>query len=672
MEYLISLLNISKVALGLGFVIFLHELGHFLLAKWNGVKVEKFSIGFGPTLLGFTKGETEYVLAAVPLGGFVKMLGEGPDEEASKSSDPRAYPNKTVGARMAIISAGVIMNLILGVACFVYAYGQGMDEVPTTIGAVMAGAPAYEAGMRPGDEIVAIDGREDLTFTNVTLKVRLSSQGQVIHFEMARPGHDGRIKLDLEPRREASAEHPGIGIYPSESLTLSAAPYSAPAGVEVRENIPVPVFKPKDEVVSIIPPEGEPIPVKDNFDWRRLISRYRDKTITVVVNRLVDPNDLSASAKREQVKVVVPPSHFVDFGFRLTGEPIAAVRKDSPAEKAGFRKGDLILKVDGRADFDPMRLPTECYDKAGKPMTFEVERAESGGTKKTITLTVTPDDTPPWTEIAFPNEPLDVPGLGIAYHVRTKIAAVVPSSPAEKAGLKAGDVITALSLPEFPDAVAKRSGGLFSWIGSMMGGGKPKPPSVEFEEDSHAWPTTFQRLQSLPRGEVGITVNQSNRPVQLTPVADPTWYHPNRGEQFEILNKRMPPQDMVGSMKRGLQDTVDNILSIYAMFRSLGQGRVSPKNLGGPIMIASVAYSAARSSLTDLVHFLGILSINLAVLNFLPIPPLDGGQMVFLLAEKVRGRPLPDSALIAGTYLGLLLVLGLMAFVMFMDVTRYL
>ena len=152
------------MAFGLGFVIFLHELGHFLLAKWNGVKVEKFSIGFGPTLFGFRRGETEYVLAAVPLGGFVKMLGEGPEDEANKSTDPRAYPNKSVWARMAIISAGVIMNLLLGLACFVYAYGQGMEETPAKIGGVMAGSPAYEAGIQPGDEVVAIDGRRDITF----------------------------------------------------------------------------------------------------------------------------------------------------------------------------------------------------------------------------------------------------------------------------------------------------------------------------------------------------------------------------------------------------------------------------------------------------------------------------------------------------------------------------
>src|SRR5262249_45461734 len=137
---------ILMVVVGLGFVIFWHELGHFLLAKRNDVRVLTFSIGFGPVLvswrqgLGFrffrssaqeyeelhrsdregrlerdlsAVGETEYVLSAVPLGGFVKMLGEAA-EEASKTTDPRAFSNKGVAARMAIISAGVIMNVILG------------------------------------------------------------------------------------------------------------------------------------------------------------------------------------------------------------------------------------------------------------------------------------------------------------------------------------------------------------------------------------------------------------------------------------------------------------------------------------------------------------------------------------------------------------------------------
>lgn len=648
-----NILSILEVALGLGFVIFLHELGHFALAKWNGVKVEKFSIGFGPTILGFKKGETEYVLAAIPLGGFVKMLGEGPDDEASKSSDPRAFPNKTVGARMAIISAGVIMNLILGLGCFVYSYKMGMDEMPTKIGAVMAGAPAYQAGMRAGDEVVAIDGRRDLSFNNLMLKVRLSGHGQVLHFEIKRPGVERPIPMDIEPRREATADMPGIGVFPSFGLTLAEPPFRAPAGLEPAPVDPATLLKPRDRVVAVGPVGATATPVADVADVYRIFARHIDRPVDFVVERK-GKAPAGRPAPVERVTAVLPPNHFVDFGFRSAIEPIAGVREGSPADRAGFRKGDTIVRVDGRDDFDPMRLPSLCFEKAGRPMTFEVERPEPGGSPKTLTLTVTPDDSVPWTEIAFPEEPLDVPGLGLAYPVRPKVQAVRPGSPADRAGLKPGDVISALTLP--PPASEKKTG---------------KPLELKFDDRSPKWPFAFQAVQLQPRTPVSLRVNNGSTTVSITPDPDPTWYHTLRGEQFQLLTRRTPPMTVATALRRGADDTLENILSIYAMFRSLAQGRVSPKQLGGPLMIGNVAYEAAKLGLTDLVHFLGILSINLAVLNFLPIPPLDGGQMVFLAAEKVRGRPLPDSALIAGTYLGLLLVLMLMTFVLFQDFARY-
>jgi regulator of sigma E protease len=172
---------------------------------------------------------------------------------------------------------------------------------------------------------------------------------------------------------------------------------------------------------------------------------------------------------------------------------------------------------------------------------------------------------------------------------------------------------------------------------------------------------------------ISLVVNKASNPIEITPRADATaaWYFPPRGLLFMDLFRKLPPQNMSSALRRGWDDTLENIMSIYAMFRGLAQGRVGPEGVAGPLRIAQVAYNAARFGLTDLIHFLGILSINLAVINFLPIPPLDGGQMLFLAAEKVRGKPLPDSALSVGILIGIFLVICLMIFVTYQDVSWY-
>ena len=685
MGYLIgllsSVLNIAEVALGLGFVIFLHELGHFALAKWNGVKVEKFSIGFGKTIIGFTRGETEYVLAIIPLGGFVKMLGEGPDEEASKSTDPRAYPNKSVGARMAIISAGVIMNLILGLACFAYAYGKGRDEISSRIGAVIAGSPAYDAGIQAGDEIVSIDGRPNRSFENVMLKIRLSSAGQVLHLQLKRPGQDGLVAVNIEPKRGENSDHPTVGIAPSRSLDFAKPPFAAPAGIVEDPKTDGPGLKAGDSIVAVGPVGSEPTPVENVLMLQDFFSKHLDKPLNLVVNRKKldeQGKPLDANAAPEKVTIVLQPNRFVDFGMRFQIKGLAAVRKGSIADKAGFKKGDLILKINGDAEFDPIRLPSLVQENAGKPMTFEVRREDSDPKTPPIVLTATPDATPAWVEDAIPGEPLDVPGLGLAYQIRTKVESVRPGSPAEKAGIKTGNLISSLTFPATPgEAKAANSDGLISGllksVRRMFRGDEeaPKGLKLEFNDEAPNWPFAFQVLQYTKLNEVELTRDGASDIIKLKAEPVEGWYSPRRGEQLTTLISRGQPLDLASAVGRGFDDTVDNVASIYAMLRSLVQGRVSHKGLGGPILIANVAYERAASSFTDLVHFLGFLSINLAVLNFLPIPPLDGGQMIFLIAEKIRGRPLPDSALIAGTYLGLVLVLCLMVFVLFQDVARF-
>jgi regulator of sigma E protease len=660
-------LTIVKVALGLGFVVFIHELGHFLLAKWNGVKVEKFSIGFGPTLFGFRRGETEYVLAALPLGGFVKMLGEGPDEQESKSTDPRAYPNKSVSARMAIISAGVIMNTVLAFAFFSYIFTKEREEASAILGAVSAGSVAYEAGLRTGDEIVAIDGRRDLGYNELRKRIALSARGQVLHFEIKRPGHEGLISLDLEPRRDATADSPTIGILPPASLEIGQ--FKAPPGME---DPPTSYHaledKERDSKVDVLVeagPAGEqPTRLNTIFEYDRLLARYADRPITHVIERRPILASGNMGTSLERFAVTIPPNHFVDFGLRLEIEPISGIRKDSPAEKAGFRKGDRIIKVNGEGGFDPMRLPGRCFASAGKPMTFEIERESGAGTRQTLVLTATPDDTPPRTKTAVRiGEPVDLAGLGLCYPIRPHVLAVRPDSPAAKAGIKPGDVINTLARPK-----DVKPTGIIAWFRHLFNWDKPEP--LEFKDGSHSWFEVFMDLQYLPVREVELTVNNASQPKKITPEVDSSWLNPTRGFLFQGLFHKLPGQDVTTAMRSGYDETIQNIVMVYSTFRSLAERRVSPKQLGGPIMIAQVAYSMADSGFTALIYFLGILSINLAVLNFLPIPPLDGGQMLFLIAEKVRGRPLPESAVIAGTYFGLILVLSLMVFVTYQDVFR--
>lgn len=664
MDTLIWLFNIAKVVVGLGFVIFVHELGHFLLAKWNGVKVEKFSIGFGQTIFGFTRGETEYVIAAIPLGGFVKMLGEGgeagegpPDPEAA--GDPRAFNNKSVGARMAIISAGVVMNLLLGFACFAYIFGQEREVTAAKIGAVVANSPAFEAGLRPGDDIVAIDGRRHVGFRDLRVAVNLSSSGQVIRFGVERPGEDKELEFSIEPRRDATADQPVIGVRPALSLDVADDQPTA-GGVE-----PIALPWPADKraeilVVAAAAPAGEtPVPMASHDDFQRLSARHRDKALDLVLRpRTFAGKPVPGVA--DELKATAPASRFVDFGLRFAPGPIAAVRKGSPAEAAGLKVGDVIMKVDGREEVDPLRLPLECFDRAGSSMTFQVRRE---GAADVIDLAATPDDTPPGRPM--PQEDLEIPGLGVFLSVSPVVRSVVAGSPAEKAGIKAGDAIEAVTVPPVKGRPRAGEESKEAWILS-------RTQTFSFEDKSATWPSTFDFIQALPTQAVSFKVRGRADVIPILPEPAADWYDSERGLSFLEAHITMPPLGPVDALKEGVNETIESVGLMYASLRSLVTGRVSTKQLAGPIGIGPMAYAAAKAGVNEFLNFLAFISINLAVLNFLPIPPLDGGQMMFLIAEKVRGRPLPESALIAGTYMGLALVLGLMVFATYQDVYRLL
>ncbi|MFT7486192.1 MAG: regulator of sigma E protease, partial [Candidatus Paceibacteria bacterium] len=156
---LTSLWHILQVVLGVGLVIFVHEFGHFIAARLCGVRVVVFSLGFGPRLLHWRRGETEYQIAAVPLGGYVRMAGE----ETHYSDTPAAEDelgSKTVGQRFFIYSAGVIMNVVFGLVVFPVLLYAGIPSAVPVVGQVTPGSPAWKAGLAPGMRVLTVNEEE--------------------------------------------------------------------------------------------------------------------------------------------------------------------------------------------------------------------------------------------------------------------------------------------------------------------------------------------------------------------------------------------------------------------------------------------------------------------------------------------------------------------------------
>ena len=169
---------ILAIFAGFSFIVFVHELGHFAVAKWAGVKVERFAIGFGREIVGFTRGETRYSFNILPLGGYVKMLGqedfEDKEGEIRVKEDPRSFSNKPVFHRMVIVSAGVVMNILFAAFLFVIVFMHGTETLVTTVGQVIPESPAAMAGLQPGDKILKINDSVIREYQEIKFAVMLA------------------------------------------------------------------------------------------------------------------------------------------------------------------------------------------------------------------------------------------------------------------------------------------------------------------------------------------------------------------------------------------------------------------------------------------------------------------------------------------------------------------
>ncbi|MBI3410399.1 MAG: site-2 protease family protein [Planctomycetes bacterium] len=695
-----GLVAILKAALGLSFVIFLHELGHFLVAKWCDVHVTAFSIGFGPVIPGcwFKWGETTYKLALFPLGGYVQMVGQVDGDESSDGSeeDPRSFRNKSVGARMAIISAGVVMNVILAIACFVVVFqGPGKERDAAIVSMVDAGAPAYKHGIESGDLFVQIGNRKYPYFDDLMATVMASGRDERVDFYIKRAGVSEPIHIQIEPRLGKGDERPIIGVTSASKPQLATPRYvesslkhpvvpGSPAAVaqppfEFGDNI-IATTDPDDPAQMKELPDDPRFPghgQRDYFEYARRMSLLAGKEVKLLVER----GDY-------KVEIKVAPAFHHNLGVRMQMGNITAVRDGAQpdvrtADPVRKLEGDLIQKVevedvdkDGKPftrtfegnTLDPERLPWELRQWADRLDRAKIEgprkvivhvrrhRDTTGEQYETKKLELRWNDSERFLKAAPMNatSPMPIPELGIAYQIKTTVDDVTGAQAADEDSLQKGDVIKRVRLV-YSDGTSGNK-----W--------------TDLEPNEWAW--VSQIALAAPGGvkslKLEVSRNQETKEIEVNPQVDGTWPIAERGLILMKDTRIQKASNPLEAVVMGLKETGKNMEQVFQHIRGMITGRLSVKSLGGPGTIAWAAYKFARMDFAQFVFFLGLISVNLAVINFLPIPVLDGGHMVFLIYEKLRGKPASEGIRVGATYAGLAVVLCLMVFVIYLDISRWL
>jgi len=393
----------------------------------------------------------------------------------------------------------------------------------------------------------------------------------------------------------------------------------------------------------------------------------------------------------EPVNIQVPPAYYRTLGLRMPMGKITAVRAGSPAAKAGLDPDHFDYYIEkleltdpaGRRKLlypeeikDPLRL-SDAVDRWGAanpgPKTVKLvltrlqvnpptSSSEPGNhpAKEEIPLTL------PWEEgWGFGNSdpltlstPVAIGGLGIAYRVDTLVDAVDPGSPADKAGILKNDKIVGF---RFYEAGTKQADE-----------GKPQKKWTDLKAEQ--WAAVFQQLQFMDIPKIDLRIERADRTEEIPIGAreDTSWPRDDRGLLLVPARQLQKADNLGQALAMGVSETWNFTSQIFGSLRAIVTGRVSVGNMMGPLGIAQTAFGLAGEDFDQFLIFLGIIGINLAIINFLPIPVLDGGHMVFLIYEWVRGKPAPEPVRIAATYVGLAMIASLMILVIYLDVKRVL
>ena len=628
--------------LGLGLVVFVHEFGHFIAAKWAGVKVEKFSLGFGPKLFGFQRGETQYRLSLIPLGGYVGMLGQDDfDPMAVETADPRSWQRTPAGKKLIILSAGVVMNVILSVLIFVAVYTIGIRFTAPVVGGTQPGMPAATVvlpghvaeamgvdeavGLEPGDRITAINGRHVRRFTQILMAALLSDTDEKFTLTVVRSvnGRDVEFDVTLVPKKVTSGplrNHFFFGLS-RPTATVIGAPGKEGTGYAGAER-----FRKGDRIVAVAGAK-----IASHWDYQRALRDNAGRQLLVTVRR--EDGEVDVTLLPLLVydgTTVTSDEQLVLLGMSPRVMIPAEPKGKSPAGKAGIRKGDVIARY-GKMSVPSRAELLELNKKfADKEVPIRVERDG-----KVLDLLITPTKDGKRVLIGIASWP---------EQDRIVVAAVAKDSPAARAGIPENALITRVN--DTPVATwAELYAGVRAHAGEKL-------------------TLTYRLGEQETTAELGEL-----RPEDFQP--DRYSFSTLAIDGFEQLRTKRIHGNPLQAIAWSVVDTTEWMASVPKTLRNLTKGRASPKSLSGPVGIGAIAIAKGREGVVELTYFMAMLSALVAVFNFLPLPVLDGGHVVLTLIEKVRGRPLPPK-LVAGIQItGLVLILGLMLALTYQDIMRF-
>ena len=535
--------TIVLAILALGFLIFIHELGHFFAAKRCGIRVEKFSIGFGPRLFGFRRGETDYCISALPFGGFVKMAGESPDEQKGEEGEFASAP---VGHRIFVAIAGPAMNFIMGVILFSFVYFVGLDhgtmwlmemligrsDRMAQIGLVADDSPAKKGGIEPGDTIVSINDRRIKNWQDFNTTV-LTHPDEELKIVVSR---DGQLKtLYVTPR---SLDRSGIG-----QIRVSARQATMVESITEGSAVANAGIQPQDLIESINGRKIYHVPEFNSAIW--------------------DPSNPFGSAHRRFYEEINENQNDeISLGIRRGAESLtasfpinwvvnAAVAEGSEAEKLGIQNGDEIVSINGES-IKNFELYPKLYE----------------------------------------------------------LAAANPGQPVEIGLLRSGEQLTAMLPPTFSDEENQLNLHGLGWKLSLDGLALAVP--------------------SVP----------------------------------------IPNYNVITAVGEGVQTNWLIFEMVIKVLKRLVTREVKTKHLTGPIGIVDATRRVVEFGLRSLLFFVGFISVNLAIVNLLPIPIADGGQILFFTLEKLRGRPLSIRKQMIIQQVSIVLLAGLFLYITFYDILR--